>query len=170
MKTTRTLSFLAIASAFALAACQQAEAPATEAEPDAKPGLSVSEGVLILPAVKGNPGAAYFTLTNSGDAPANLVGVHIDGAQKAEMHETSGTTMTAMDQLTLAPGTSAKFERGGKHVMAFGLADTVAPGAVTEMTLTFQGGDKLSAPLDVQSIGGAPMPAMDHSNHMEDAH
>ena len=170
MKITRFLSPLVLAPALVLAACQQAETPSTETEPDGKPGLSVSEGKLILPAVKGNPGAAYFTLANGSDAPATLVGVYIDGADKTEMHFTTEGKMAPLDQVQLDPGTSVKFERGGKHVMAFGLADTVTPGGTTEMTLTFEGGDKLSAPLQVESIGGGAMMDMDHSEQTEGSH
>jgi copper(I)-binding protein len=148
MKLTRLISpTLAL---LALAACQKAPEP----NPDAKPGLSVSDGVLVLPAVKGNPGAAYFTLANGSDKAASLAAVSIDGATKAEMHETMGGSMAPLAALEVKADESVKFERGGKHVMVFELAPTVSAGGSVEMTLTFADGDKLSAPLKVEAVGG----------------
>lgn len=151
-----TLPFLVLA----LAACQQSSQPAeSEAAreamaPETKPGLALSEGRLVLNAVKGNPGAAYFTLANNSDEPVILAAVHIDGAGRAEMHETSGGSMGALQPSALDPKASLSFAPGGKHVMVFELDPKLAPGASVEMTLTFADGDKLSAPLKVESAGG----------------
>lgn len=158
-----------ILAVLALAGCQQNKAPeasataaaaASEAAPDAKPGITVSNGVLVLPAVKGNPGAAYFDLSNGGPAASAVAAISIDGAGKAEMHETAGGSMAPLKELNVKPGETVKFARGGKHVMVFDIADTVKPGGTAEMTLTFAGGDKVSAPLKVQSMGDA-MAGMD---------
>ena len=151
--------------ALSLAACQQqkAEEPAATA-PEAKPGLSASEGVLMLPAVKGNPGAAYFTLANGNDKAATLAAVAIDGAGRTEMHETVDGKMSAVPSVSVEPGKSVEFKPGGLHVMAFDMANPPEPGAVVEATLTFEGGDKLSLPLTVKARGGE-----DHAGH-EGAH
>jgi copper(I)-binding protein len=144
-----------LAAALALGACQQQKAGSEAAQaPDAKPGLTVSDGVLVLPAVKGNPGAAYFALTNGSDEATSLAAVSIDGAGKAEMHETRGGTMAPMNWAQVDAGQTLRFERGGKHVMVFDLADTIKAGGTAEMTLTFSGGDKLSTPLRVEAAGG----------------
>jgi copper(I)-binding protein len=155
---------IAAASAFLLAAtltaCGQSAKPENEqtaeqaASPDAKPGISISEARLVLPAVAGNPGAAYFNLTNGGDKPAELAGAYVEGSQSAEIHETMGGTMDLAAGTSLAPGETVKFEPGGKHVMVFGIADSVKAGSVTEMTLTFADGDKLSTPLKVETVTG----------------
>ena len=146
-----------LAMVLALCACQQeAKAPEQAAEsgaPDAKPGLVATDGALVLPAVKGNPGVAYFTLTNQGDKPATLAGVSIDGVEKAEMHATQGGTMVPVANVEIKPGEIVKFEQGGRHVMLFGLSDKVTAGGAAEMTLTFSDGDKLSAPLMVEAMG-----------------
>lgn len=170
-----------ILSVLALAACQQHEAPdaqgtpaaATEAAPEAKPGITVRDGVLILPVVKGNPGAAYFTIANGDKSPSTIAAVSIDGATKAEMHETTGGSMAPVADVAVKPGEAVTFTRGGKHVMVFGIADTLKPGTIAEMTLTFAGGDKVSVPLEVQSLAGASeggeaggqMADMDHGSH-----
>lgn len=166
-----------VLAVLALAACQQNKAPeapattavaASEAAPDAKPGITVSNGVLVLPAVKGHPGAAYFDLSNGGPAASAVAAISIDGAGKAEMHDTSGGSMAPLKDLTVKPGETMKFARGGKHAMVFDIADTVKPGGTTEMTLTFAGGDKVSAPLKVHSMADAmngDLDGMDMGKH-----
>lgn len=151
-------------AALALAACQQQKAPEAETAPDAKPGVTVEGGVLMLPVVKGRPGAAYFSLANGGDKPATLAAVAIDGAARAEMHETKGGSMAPLTALEIKPGETVKFERGGRHVMAFDVAETLKPGAAAEMTLTFADGDKVSAPLKVEAMASATG-GTDHGDH-----
>lgn len=144
--------FLAVSLA-ALSACgqQAAKDEASQAAPEAKPGLTLSEGALVLPAVKGNPAGGYFTLVNNGDKAVTLAAVSVTGAARAEMHETTGESMAPLATLEIKPGETVKFERGGKHVMAFELDPTLAAGGSTEVTLTFADGDKLSAPLKLQA-------------------
>ena len=143
-----------------LSACGQGSEPSGPANPDAKPGLSLSDGALTMPAVMGNPAAAYFTVTNGGEQSATLAAVAIDAAQSAEMHETSAGSMTPLKSLEIKGGESVKFEAGGKHVMAFGIKPDLSPGGTVEITLTFADGDKLSAPLKVVAPGGD----MDHGD------
>jgi periplasmic copper chaperone A len=148
-----------------LAACQQqpAKQEAPAAAPEAKPGMAVTGGRLVLPAVKGNPGVAYFTLENTGTGAVSLALVAIDGAGKAEVHQTMADTMTPVDQLDIDPGSALDFKPGELHVMAFELDPKLAAGGKTEMTLTFADGDKLSAPLAIESAGQAAMGGeMDH--------
>jgi copper(I)-binding protein len=160
--------FLAVSLA-ALSACgqQPAKDQAGQAAPDAKPGLMLSEGALVLPAVKGNPAGGYFTLVNNGDKAVTLAAVSVTGAARAEMHETTGEIMAPLTSLEIKPGATVKFERGGKHVMAFELDPALTAGGTTELTLTFADGDKLSAPLKLEAPGGGmdDMEGMDHSEH-----
>jgi len=163
MKIASALSAVAIAlGTLVLAACQQSPgdgAAATSSEsaaanPDAKPGLSASGGVLVLPAVKGRPGGAYFVLSNNGEKVVTLAAAHIDGAGKTEMHETKDGKMAPIAALELKPGETVKFERGAKHIMAFDLGDALAVGGTAELTLIFSDGDKLSTPLKIESVAG----------------
>ncbi|WP_054944837.1 MULTISPECIES: copper chaperone PCu(A)C [Novosphingobium] len=163
-RSVAVASVLAIAAS--LAACQQSEAPAdnaTEAadsgNPDAKPGISGSDGRMILPVVAGRPGAVYFTIRNDGPQSATLVGVHVAGAGEVQMHKTEGGRMTSVDSLEIAPGGILEFAPGGYHVMAFDIDDTLKSGENAELTLTFSDGDKLSMPLTVETMGGG----MDHA-------
>ncbi|WP_088308375.1 copper chaperone PCu(A)C [Novosphingobium sp. B 225] len=148
-----------------LSACQQqANAPEAAAStgPEAKPGVAVSGGTLVLPAVKGNPGVAYFDVANSDAKAVALAAVAVDGAAKAEMHQTSGGSMAPVDRVEIDPNTSVKFAPGALHVMLFDLDPKLATGGSAEMTLTFADGDKISAPLSIKSAGEAAMGGMEH--------
>ncbi|MDE2411565.1 MAG: copper chaperone PCu(A)C [Sphingomonadales bacterium] len=145
---------------FALSGCKQ-EATKTEAKTSASASATpstfkadVSGGRLILPAVKGNPGAAYFTVRNETTGTMAITAIAVDGAGKAEMHQTMGGEMTPVDRIDIAPGTAVTFEPGKLHVMLFDLAaDKLKPAAAATMTLTFANGDKLSAPLEIEAMG-----------------
>ncbi|MBT0668980.1 copper chaperone PCu(A)C [Novosphingobium profundi] len=179
MQTRKIAAFSALSLAvLSLAACQKSPEPtpsesatgASEAlGPDAKPGTSAKAGRLVLPVVAGRPAAVYFSFTNSGDKPVALASIHIDGADSAEMHKTEGGKMSAVERLAVAPGETVTFTPGGYHVMAFDL-DTakLASGGTTEMTITFEDGDKISMPLAIEKMGAgmdtdAGM-AMDHAS------
>ena len=142
---------LALLAALALVSCK-AQAP--DPNPDAKPGLSVENARLVLPAVKGNPGAAYFELKNSGASGAELAAVYVTGSGGAEIHGTAVGEMNRLEKVAVAPGETVSFAPGGKHVMVFDLLDTVVAGSGTELTLSFADGDKLSTNLKVEAPGG----------------
>jgi len=165
MNAPRSFRLLVVAAAaLGLAACnQKAPAPQDEAStaaasPETKPGLSLTGGRLILPAVKGNPGAAYFTLINNSDKPVAIAGVDVAGAGMAMLHETKQmeghSTMGEMSAPELKPGESVAFAPGGKHVMVDDVPEALKPGATIELTITFADGDKLSAPLTIEAPGG----------------
>lgn len=164
MKPFRKLAFLCgTAPLAALAACHQSQTPASQesasetateiAGPSAKPGITGSDGRLILPVVPGRPAAVYFSVRNNGSALATIAGVHIQGAGKAEMHKTEGGSMNAVDSVDIVPGATIAFAPGGYHVMVFDPAPTLKTGGTTELTLTFADGDKLSIPLRIEAMG-----------------
>ncbi len=156
------LPLAASLSVLALAACGGAkdeEKAAPTAAPEAKPGISISAGKMILPAVSGNPGGVYFTLENGGEAKVAIASIAIDGVGKTEVHETVGGQMKPVERLDVEGKSTLKFERGGLHVMAFELDGKLQAGGTTEMTVTFSDGDKVSAPLKLESMGG-----MDHGS------
>lgn len=149
--------FLAI-SAFGLAGCQQESAP-MDAAPEGIPGVTASNGRLVLPAVEGNPGAVYFDIINEGDEFATIRAVDVAGAQSAQLHESvevSGQmTMGELGPVRLDKGEPVAFEPGGKHVMAMKLDPGLKPGESTDVTITFVGGDKLTFPATIEPAGGA---------------
>lgn len=166
MRTLRPLALTCLlALAAGLAACQGSQAPdgqqstaagdttVTANGPDAKPGMSAQGARLVLPAMTGRPGVAYFTLKNGGAASATLAAVEIKDVGRAEMHRTAGGKMEPVDKVDVAPGATVAFAPGGLHVMAFDVADTLKPGSETEITLTFSDGDKLSTPARIEAFG-----------------
>lgn len=160
MKSTILASAMLAAAGIGLAACGQGakQAQQTSVAPEGMPGITVSDGRLVLPAVKGNPGAVYFNVDYTGDDVAMIRAVHVDGAKTATLHETvtgpNGVSqMQEMLNVKVNKGTTLKFEPGGKHVMAMDLDPSLKVGDTTEVTLTFLGGDKVSFPAKVEAPG-----------------
>ncbi len=153
-----TLPLAVSFSLIALSACgQQAKEaqPAATSAPEAKDGVSVTGGTFALPVVSGNPGAAYFVLDNQSPNTISIAAIAIDGVGKTETHQTMSAEMKPLDRLDAEPKIAMKFERGAMHVMAFEVDGKLKAGDTTEMTITFTDGDKISAPLKIEAIGGA---------------
>jgi copper(I)-binding protein len=83
------------------------------------------------------------------------VAVFVDGATKADMHETSGEAMKPLKGVDLAPSETVTFAPGGKHVMLSGIPGTWKPGDDPDVTLTFADGDKISAKAAVEKSRSA---------------
>lgn len=170
-----SLCLLTTGAVLALTGCQQSEPPApTESNamsgaPDAKPGLIGGDARLVLPAVAGRPGVAYFTLHNGSAKPVEIAAVYIDGVARAEMHKTEGGSMQSVDSVPVEADADVTFAPGGLHVMAFDIDPALVPGGAGEITLTFAGGDKLSMPISIEAMGAAGggmagMAGMNHEN------
>lgn len=142
-------------AALALAACNQTPSPDTKQ--DGGEELAVADGKLVLPAVSGNPGAAYFSIVNRTKEPASLAAAAVAGAAKAELHESSGNSMSPLAAVAVPAGATVAFERGGKHVMVFGVPQSLKPGNSVRLTLTFAGGKTITGPLQVEAAGGGEM-------------
>ena len=139
----------ATALALALMGCgssQPAPSPSETAEtsPEAPPGITLSDARIQLPLVSGRPGAAYFTVSQANGAPRKVVGVAVEMAARAEMHETRGGTMAPVSEVPVGPGKTVKFAPGGYHVMLFDLDPKLRFAKDAELTVTFDGGVKAS--------------------------
>jgi copper(I)-binding protein len=151
-----------ICGSLALTGCKPAsvpgsvpsEAASVGALQDARSGIAISDVRIALPPVAGNPAALYFSLANATGAPEKLVAVDVAGATRTEMHETAGGAMESLPSVDLAPGASASFAPGGRHVMVYGLAKGTKPGDAPKVTLTFADGKKISAKAAVRAAGG----------------
>jgi len=153
MKLASLLAALAIV---ALPGCKQEAAQVPTKSVEAKAGVALSDGSLRLPAVKGNPGAAYFTIANTATSgTVSITGVAIAGAVKAEMHTTKDGAMTPVDRLDVEAGSTVKFETGGLHVMAFELDPALAAGGSADLTVTFADGTTAALPLKLEAAGAA---------------
>lgn len=155
-----------------LASCgQNSDAPSPAASesapagPESAPGVTVTGATVRLPAVDGRPGVAYFTASLAGNEARKIAGVYVEGAGRAEMHETTTTSgvssMKPVKDVTLTPGKPTEFKAGGLHVMLFEVDDSLKAGGTTELTITLDNGDKVSAPAKIEGVGG-DMSGMDH--------
>lgn len=178
----KSLLLAPLALAMALAGCGKGPvaAPGGEASaspsaaaigPTAAPGIAIGDAVIRLPLASGNPGVAYFTLTQAAGAPRKLVGIDVAGVGRAEMHESKGgsaaMSMAPVREVAIEPGKSVTFAPGGYHVMLFDLDPSVKAGTTRELTATFDNGDKATVKARVESgIDNKGGGAMDHAGHM----
>jgi len=155
-----------LAVVLVLAGCHQGKQPSQTTQTiapthgganDVSPaGLVLGAGRLVLPAVQGNPAAAYFTLANKRPAGAVLAAVMVRGAARAEMHQTTGSTMNRLDQVKVPAGGAVVFAPGGRHVMVFGIDPKWQAGGTAHITLTFGDGTRADGSLKIEAAGGAP--------------
>ena len=134
--------------------------------------LYVDHAWVRLPAVAGQPAAAYFTL-HGGPADATLIDVSTDVAIRAEMHETmkgigkgmgkgmgdgaGGMTHMAPTPSVPVPAKSVdRFAPGGRHVMLFGLDPSVKRGGALALTFTFGNGERIQQTAPVVGAGDPP--------------
>jgi len=169
----RTLATALALSIMSLSACGKGDAPtpgesssaAPAADsPNAAPGMVLSDAVVRLPAVSGNPGVAYFTLSQGDGAPRKLVAVHVEGFGRAEMHQsmTEGgmMSMQAIHDVKIEAGKSVEFKPGGYHVMLFNPDASLKAGGTAELTITLDNGDKATALAKLEGAGGDNMGGM----------
>ena len=157
MRGKTLLAIVAGGLALALTACgsnepQPSPSEAAQPSPDAPPGITLSDARIQLPLVFGRPGAAYFTLSQANGAPRKIVGVTVEMAARAEMHQTKGGTMVPVSEVEVGPGKTIKFAPGGYHVMLFDLDPKLRFAKNAELTVTFDGGDKASARAPVTTM------------------
>ena len=86
----------------------------------------VTDAWVRLPAVSGQPAAAYFTI-RGGRSPKTLVRMESALATKTEMHRNMPgmagmTSMAPLDHVDLPAGDTVRFKPGGNHAMLFASA------------------------------------------------
>ncbi len=94
------------------------------------------------------PWAAYFTLKGGGET-LTITGIAVDGAARAELHESrmegGVANMAALARISIPAGEDVIFRPGGKHVMLFDV--TPAARAAGQMTLTLSFDDGSTLPI-----------------------
>jgi hypothetical protein len=133
-----------IVAVASLSACQAAE-------------TKVDGAWVRLPAVTGQPGAAYFKV-QGGKQADTLVAVSAPFAIRTEMHESMKgdhgmMSMEPVKDIPVPAGGAVTFEPGGKHVMLFSVGPNVKPGDTVPLTLAFASGRKIEAPAKVVGAG-----------------
>ncbi len=104
------------------------------------PPLVASNVSIMRPLPGTQTGAGYLDLTNNGRDTINITRVTSPEFASVEMHETiiegDIVRMQALESVSIAPGTTASFERGGRHLML------LRPyGSPDDVTLQFYAGD-----------------------------
>lgn len=136
------LALLAAAILPGLGACSQAnDDPADVASSDTAQGPTVSNARVVLAAVAGNPAAAYFDLSYSGEPGVSLIGVEVEGAGMTMIHdyaEDAGKMKMVMaEAVPLTAEAPVSFAPGGLHIMAMDPGADLKPGSTAKLTLIF---------------------------------
>jgi periplasmic copper chaperone A len=152
-------SFMALAlagAALSLAACGEtpAEAPGAEA---GIPGMKISNALMVLAPVAGNPAAVYFDLAYDGDRTVALNRGEVKGAKSATFHDYGEydfkVQMMEMLPVPLKKGDTLEFKPGGKHLMAIDVDPSLKAGGTTEATIIVSGGKRHSFPVEIRAAG-----------------
>lgn len=120
----------------------------------------VTKAWVRLPAVAGQPAAAYFTI--QGDrSDETLVKIESTLARNTQMHESMGTAggmsgMAPLATVKVPAGGTVQFSPNGRHAMLFGLDPVVAPGTAVPLRFGFRSGKTTEAEAKTVPAGGDP--------------
>ena len=103
------------------------------------------------------PGAAYMTLTNTGDTAVTLTGVESPVSMMPMVHKTTTddeglSTMGPAGDITIPAGESVALEPGGFHAMLMKLRQPLDAGNTIQVTLLFADGGEVTIPVPVLPI------------------
>lgn len=111
---------LLVGVALALSGCERAPGSVEDGPRVSVGPLVVSSGCIAEP-IGTNPAALYFTVTNRGPDDDALVGVVVEGVDRADIHRTverGGIAwMEPASEVMIPAGRSVRFAPGGHHVM-----------------------------------------------------
>jgi periplasmic copper chaperone A len=121
-----------------------------------EPAVEVEEAMVMLPAVSGRPGAAYFTLRSNND-PTKIVSVSSPKVERIELHETREekgvSRMAPIEDLNFPAGGVMEFKPGGRHAMLFGLDSSLKAGDRIPITFTFEPVPPVTAEAEIHAAG-----------------
>ena len=118
--------------------------------------LSVDHAWVRLPAVRAQPGAAYFTV-HGGKTDATLIDVSADVAIRSEMHADMAGGMKRVASVPVPAASTVTFAPGGRHVMLWDVNPSIKPGGTITLTFTFGDGERVLEDAAVVDAG-APAP------------
>lgn len=115
--------------------------------------------------------AGYAKITNTGKAADRLIGASLEGAEKAELHETAVENGIARMRpieggLLIEPGRTVELKPAGAHIMFSGLKTTYDEDSYVDGTLIFEkaGTVKLDFFVETSAKPASP-PADGHGDH-----
>lgn len=117
----------------------------------------------------------YLTITNHGDMDDRLVSAAADFAGRVEIHEMimDGDVMKMRKReggIEVPAGGMAMLQPGGLHIMLMGLTETMVPGEMRDITLTFQSGHTVTLPAMVMKPGDIGGKGHDHNHSQNHSH
>ena len=117
----------------------------------------VTNAWVRLPAVAGQPAAAYFTI-HGGRSDKRLIRMESALAAKTEMHQSMAgmagmATMVALTHVDVPAGAKVQFKPGGDHAMLIGLDPVVKPGTAIPLRFGFADGTTAEAEAKTVSAG-----------------
>ncbi len=133
----------ALFAAAALIGCQPFESSAP---------VKVEGARIALPAVKGRPGAGYFTIES--DVATRLADVTSPRVQRIELHESMAAGMGPLRDKAIAAGQKLDFAPGGRHAMLFGIDPALKAGDHVPLTFTLEGHGPVTVQAKVERPGG----------------
>jgi len=98
-------------------------------------------------------GVAYLSITNNGKVVDALIAASTPAAARVEMHRTTiadgVARMRPVDSITIAPGSTARIEPGGMHLMLVDLKAPLHTGAHIPLELTFRNAGRITVQVDI---------------------
>jgi copper(I)-binding protein len=121
----------------------------------AGPRLKVSGAYVPRPASP-DVAAAYFTVTDSGGAGDDLIGVTADVSAQTMMHQSTGLTMRMVDQVPVPAHGRVTFAPGGYHVMLEHPDRPLRQGDHVRLTLRFRRSAAITVDAPVEPVDYRP--------------
>jgi copper(I)-binding protein len=117
----------------------------------------VTEAWVRLPAIPGQPAAAYFTI-HGGRTAKTLVKMESALAARTEMHQNMRgmqgmTSMAPLDHVEIPADGTVQFKPGGDHAMLSGLDPAVKPGTAVPIRFGFSDGTTAEAEAKTVAAG-----------------
>ena len=119
---------------------------------DSDMGVEVEEARITLPAVRGRPGAAYFTIRTT--RPVTLIGVSSPRVQRVELHESMAAGMAPIASSPVPANGALVFAPGGRHAMLFGIDPALKVGDRATLVIRFEGAPAADVEAEVLGPGG----------------
>lgn len=158
--TKFSLFMAAMTAFFALSAGQMAAAD---------DGIRVEDPYARVMGASAKSGAVFMTLLNHSVEDDRLISVTTDAAVRAELHthsmDANGVMMMGevKEGFPIVGMETHMLDRGGDHIMLFGLTRAFAPGDMISLILTFERGGEMVVEVPVDNDR---KPAeTDHSGH-----
>ena len=132
-------------------------------------GIRVEDPYARVMGASAKSGAVFMTIRNHSNNDDRLLSVTTDAALRAELHSHTedANGVMRMGEVTggfpIAGMETHPLDRGGDHIMLFGLTRAIPPGDTLTLTLTFERGGDIVVQVPVDN-DRAPA-ATDHSGH-----